>query len=91
MAMQTYVSRSLQSGVKLTSDKLLAGSATDPAGTLYEPYYLQSHNTASVSAHNDTDSTGVGGSQTTVRGLATTTRFGTEIIHGSDEQPVNEQ
>lgn len=40
VAMQTYVKRNVQAGVKYTVDKL--GKTGDKTSTPYEPYYLQS-------------------------------------------------
>ena len=74
MAMQTYVSRSLQSGVKYTANKLVAEDQQ------YEPYYLRSHNTSTTQAHTDTEQVLAGGEIQTTRGTATTTRSGSEII-----------
>lgn len=55
VAMQTYVKRSVQGGVKYTVDKL-----KDKTGQ-YEPYYLQSEYDTTQKAFQDIEETKAGG------------------------------
>ncbi|MDD4938680.1 MAG: hypothetical protein PHE18_01570 [Candidatus Omnitrophica bacterium] len=58
VAMQTYVKRSMQGGVKYTVDKLKKGET----GTgQYEPYYLQSQYQTTQGAFQDIEETKLGG------------------------------
>ncbi len=74
MAMQTYVSRSLQSGVKFTANKLVAENDQ------YEPYYLRTSNTTTTGSHTDTETVATGGGVTSIKGTAQTVREGNETI-----------
>jgi len=55
VAMQTYVKRSVQGGVKYTVDKLKNKTAQ------YEPYYLESEYKTMQGAFQDTEETKLGG------------------------------
>ena len=66
IAMQTYVKRSWQGGVKFAVDKVnKSGSITGQ----YEPYYLESDFTATKSAYKDTVETEAGGKVTREYGV----------------------
>ncbi len=58
VAMQTYVKRSVQGGVKYTVDKLNSGAT---ASGQYEPYYLESKNTVTEGAYQNIEETKAGG------------------------------
>ncbi len=55
VAMQTYVKRSVQGGVKYTVDKLKKDTGQ------YEPYYLESEYQTTQKAFQDTEETKLGG------------------------------
>jgi Flp pilus assembly pilin Flp len=60
MAMQTYIKRGLQGGIKFAVDK-----STKSGGTKqYEPYYLESDYTSTQEAYTDTEKTETGGKVT---------------------------
>lgn len=54
VAMQTYVKRSLQGGIKFAVDKV---KKSDTAVGQYEPYYLESSYDTTISAYKDTEET----------------------------------
>jgi len=58
VAMQTYVKRGMQGGVKFAVDKVKKG---DSGTGQYEPYYLQSSFETKQSAYKDTIETQEGG------------------------------
>lgn len=58
VAMQTYVKRSVQGGVKYTVDKL---RSSETASGQYEPYYLESKYTNTEGAYQNTEETQEGG------------------------------
>lgn len=63
IAMQTYVKRNLQGGVKYAVDRGLAKDAASITNgdNQYEPYYLQSDYQTTVGDHTDTEMTSSGG------------------------------
>lgn len=80
IAMQTYVKRSMNTGVKFAVDKLTNGNAG------YEPYYLQSDANTTTKAFKDTEQTSEGGGVTRVYGDGKdkeTNRTSTQIINDS--------
>jgi len=81
VAMQTYVKRSMQGGVKFAVDKV---KKADGRTGQYEPYYLQSSFDTTQSAYKDTVQTEEGGKVTRTIGVAgsehTTTRSGTQTF-----------
>jgi len=89
VAMQTYVKRSMQGGVKFAVDKI---KKTDTGSGQYEPYYLQSSFDTTQSAYKDTTQTGVGGAVTRTIGVAgsehATERSGTQTIVGGGANGV---
>jgi Flp pilus assembly pilin Flp len=94
VAMQTYVKRSFQGGVKYTVDKLNDKDGQGTAGTgQYEPYYLESSYTSQQEAYKDTEETKLGGE--TIRsfgvdGAKKTVRYGTQTIKAPTIQPADE-
>lgn len=78
VAMQTYVKRGLQGGVKFAVDK--AGGNTSQ----YEPYYLQSSYNTTTSAFQDTEEMKTGGEVVRVFGAGgqakNVTRTGSQTI-----------
>ena len=60
IAMQTYVRRSMQGGVKFAVDKLKKDNTAAATGQ-YEPYYLESSYTTTKGAYKDTEETRVSG------------------------------
>ena len=54
VAMQTYVKRSLQGGIKFAVDKV---QKSDTAAGQYEPDYLESSYGATISKYKDTEET----------------------------------
>lgn len=79
VAMQTYVKRSLQGGIKFVVDK-----STKKGGTAqYEPYYLESSYDTTVKAYKDSEETKVGGGVVRTFGVGdgkTTNRSGYQKI-----------
>ncbi|MDP3732183.1 MAG: hypothetical protein Q8R31_04040 [Candidatus Omnitrophota bacterium] len=62
VAMQTYVKRSVQGGVKYTVDKLQRVDAAGNKGLQqYEPEYLSSQYTGTQKAYQETEETKLGG------------------------------
>jgi hypothetical protein len=84
MAMQVYVSRSLQSGVKLAANKIVTED------NQYEPYYLQSQNTSTQQGHTETENMAADGTVTIDRGTAITSREGVEAVLDHNAQPATE-
>ncbi len=91
VAMQTYVKRSLQGGVKYTVDKLQKVDDAGVQGTKqYEPYYLESQYQTTQGTFQDAEETKTGGE--TVRtfagkageGTTDTTRAGYQKTHAYD-------
>lgn len=75
VAMQTYVKRSLQGGVKYAVDKAGKSGGTGQ----YEPYYLETDFNTTSGAYRDTEQTLAGGQVARVYGVdadKTTTRTG---------------
>lgn len=79
-AMQTYVKRGLQGGMKFAVDKAGKLGGTDQ----YEPYYLESSYETTTSKYKDTEETKAGGEVERKFGAddkkKTTTRSGHERI-----------
>ena len=74
IAMQTYIKRGLQSGVKYAVDDM-------SNNTPYEPYYLESeYKTTTDGGYKDTEETKVGGGVTRVSGQRTIIRSGNQTI-----------
>ncbi len=89
VAMQTYVKRSMQGGVKFAVDKI---KKSDTSTGQYEPYYLQSSMTTTQSAYKDTTATTEGGAVTRTIGaegkVHGTIRGGTETTLGGGTNGV---
>ncbi len=90
IAMQTYVKRSLQGGVKYAVDNItVAGGHRQ-----YEPYYLETANTQTVDAYTDTEQTNDGGGVDRVYASAddekTTTRSGYQKIKSVATQQADD-
>ncbi len=87
VAMQTYVKRGMQGGVKYAVDKV---KRTDSGTGQYEPYYLESSSDTTKSAYKDTVQTKEGGEVTRGIGVEgkehTTTRSGYEKIRDITHQ-----
>jgi len=80
VAMQAYVKRSMQGGIKFAVDKLQKQGAADQQ---YEPYYLQSEYNTNTKSYTDTVQTEAGGKvvrEFGVGGAKTTNRRGTQKI-----------
>ena len=82
VAMQTYVKRGLQAGVKFAVDKV---KKSDTAQGQYEPYYLESSYDTKISAYKDTEKTTEGGGVTRTFGVddgsvKTITRSGSQKL-----------
>lgn len=81
VAMQTYVKRSMQGGIKFAVDKV---KKSDTRTGQYEPYYLESKYDVTQSAYKDTVQTEEGGKVTRTMGVGeakhTTTRSGKETF-----------
>ena len=80
IAMQTYIKRGLQGGIKFAVDK-----STKSAGTAqYEPYYLKSEYNTTTRAYEDTEETKADGAVTREIGVGaakkTTDRSGYQGI-----------
>jgi len=65
VAMQTYVKRSLQAGVKFAVDKV---KKSNTAVGQYEPYYLESSYDTTISKYKDTEQTEAKGKVTRTYG-----------------------
>jgi len=79
MAMQTYIKRGLQGGIKFAVDKSVKSDGTKQ----YEPYYLKSEYNTTAGAYTDTEQTTAGGGVTRevgVGGSKTTTRSGYQTV-----------
>lgn len=74
IAMQTYVKRNLQGGLKYAVDKGLIQN--DTATRQYEPYYLQSDFQTTVGASRDIEQSKEGGEVDRTFGSKQTTRSG---------------
>ena len=61
IAMQTYVKRGWQGGVKFAVDKLKREDAATKSIEQYEPYYLESTYNTTKSAYKNTEDTKTGG------------------------------
>lgn len=88
VAMQVYVKRGMQGGVKFSVDKIKKG---DSGTGQYEPYYLQSSYETTQSASKDTVKTEEGGKVTRAIGAEagkehTTTRTGTQTFRDTSAQ-----
>jgi uncharacterized protein (UPF0333 family) len=81
IAMQTYVKRAWQGGVKFSVDKLRQNATSSRQ---YEPYYLESKYETTAAAYTganaDTEETKTGGGVERVFGSKTTTRSGKQTI-----------
>lgn len=77
IAMQTYVKRGLQGGVKYSVDKLQKSSGT----AQYEPYYLKSSYNTTQGAYTNTEETKTGGGVDRVFGTKTVTRSGSQQMN----------
>ncbi len=90
IAMQTYVKRGLQGGIKFAVDK--AGKSGGQGQ--YEPYYLESSYDTTVSAYKDREETQAGGKVIREYGadskLKTTTRSGQQTIKDTSTQPADD-
>jgi uncharacterized protein (UPF0333 family) len=86
IAMQTYVKRGLQGGIKFAVDK----SAKSEGTAQYEPYYLESKYNTAVSAYKDTEETQQGGSVLRIYGAdskaKTITRSGYQKTRAATEE-----
>lgn len=86
IAMQTYVRRGYQGGVKLAVDKMqMPGGAVQ-----YEPYYLESNFTTTRPAYKETEQTELGGKVTRVFSLGgprKTIRAGYQKIRAGQVTP----
>ena len=86
IAMQTYVKRSWQGGVKFAVDKLKKDGGT----AQYEPYYLKSEYETEEAAYKDTKETQAGGKVVRDFGSEdaphTTTRSGYQEIKAAEER-----
>ncbi len=84
IAMQTYIKRNLQAGVKFTVDKAAKSAGTDQ----YEPYYLESAYETKAKAYKDTEKTEASGKVTRVVGAGggkETERSGYQKIKSVDD------
>ena len=84
IAMQTYLKRNLQAGVKFTVDKAAKSDGTGQ----YEPYYLESSYETKAKAYSDTEKTEAGGKVTREVGVGdgkVTERSGYQKIKAVDE------
>lgn len=79
MAIQTYVKRGLQAGIKYTVDK-----STKTAGTQqYEPYYLQSNYTTTRAASTTTEEVKAIGDIERTSASGITARSGTQVTRNT--------
>ncbi len=81
VAMQTYVKRGMQGGIKFAVDKVKKTGSSTGGTSQYEPYYLESSYDVTQSASKDTVKTEEGGKVTRTLGAEagtehTTTRTG---------------
>jgi len=94
VAMQTYVKRSVQGGVKYTVDKLNDKDGQGTVGTgQYEPYYLESSYTSQQEEYKDTEETKLGGEVVRTFGVDAakkTIRYGTQTTKDTSKQPKDE-
>ncbi len=84
VAMQTYVKRSLQGGIKYAVDKV---KKNDTAQGQYEPYYMASSYETESKAYTDTEETKEGGEVIRVLGSHEKVRSGyqeTRATSGAD-------
>lgn len=80
ISMQTYLKRGWQGGMKFAVDKLQRG----PTGTTqYEPYYLESSYTTTVTGGTDTEDTKVDGAIDRTFTPRTTTRTGYQKVRAA--------
>lgn len=88
IAMQTYVKRGWQGGVKFAVDKLKKDDAATSTAQ-YEPYYLESSYTTTKGAYTNTEETKTGGGVERVFSSEAvpekTTRTGTQKIKSTSE------
>lgn len=80
IAMQTYVKRSMQGGVKYAVDKLQSTEGDSITGGQYEPYYLQTTYDTSVDGYTNSEQTVAGGGVNRVLGLKSTWRAGNQTL-----------
>lgn len=86
IAMQTYVRRGYQGGVKLAVDKMQRPGAM----VQYEPYYLESNFTTTRPAYKETEQTELGGKVTrefSLGGPRRTVRSGYQRIKAGQTTP----
>lgn len=83
VAMQTYLKRGLQGGIKYAVDK--AGSDKTGAITQYEPYYLESSYDTTAREYKDTEKTEVGGKVTREIGVG-----GGKVIERAGYQKIKD-
>ena len=81
IAMQTYVKRSFQGGVKFTVDKL---RKDDAGNTQYEPYYLEHAYTIASGEYLDSEATNLDGQIDRLGGLRTSNRTGYQTISNTE-------
>jgi len=84
IAMQTYLKRGFQGGVKYTVDRLSTGTTNQ-----YEPYYLNQSFETRQEGFRDTEETKTGGNVTRVIGVDAAhkiTRTGNQIIANTAAQ-----
>lgn len=82
IAMQTYVKRAWQGGVKFSVDKLRKNATSMEQ---YEPYYLESKYEATAEGYKDTEETKLGGGVGRTFGSKITTRSGKQTITAAIE------
>jgi len=85
IAMQTYLKRGFQGGVKYTVDRLSSGTTNQ-----YEPYYLNQTFQSTQEGYKDTEETKTGGYVNRIIGadgtVHKTSRTGNQIIANADAQ-----
>jgi Flp pilus assembly pilin Flp len=74
VAMQTYLKRNLQGGMKFVVDQ------STKTTKQYEPYYLESSYNTTIGAYTDTEETKQGGEVDRVIGSKAITRSGSQTI-----------
>ena len=86
IAMQTYVKRAMQGGVKFAVDKLESTDENITTHSQYEPYYLESSYDVTQQAYTETEETRADGwVERAIEGEKTTVRSGSQTIKGVDE------
>jgi len=82
VAMQTYMKRSMQTGVKFAVDKM---RSNDSGTGQYEPYYLESEYNTTVGGYENIETTAVGGAVNRTMGEKGTNRTGYQKIKDVSE------